>query len=382
LIHVVIDTSIYRSDPKREKAAFRALTRLCWSRLVQLHLPHYVKREFLSQQQSAMNEALNQIRTAAKAITRNSQHDELVKYVTSVIKEAEGVGGRSQAWVTDEFEKWVRGVEAIEYPLAADHAQRVTDQYFAGDPPFRSMKKRDDIPDSFIWQTIVDLSEKYKPLHVIAQDGGVLSAAQKSEGMIGHNKIDDFINLPECQDTLRALMRDENVRNNLTRSTVILREQTKLLEGMVNKDIEKALEGRVVRSHLIPSDDQEAIILVVDDNGEISFDFGRVEFFGSAEVGIQFLMNLNCTLNFRILKSELENLSRSRMRNIVTEDLSRSYLAAVEDYPIAVSGLLSVQLGPESLETISLDDVQIAQVIKDAKSSVEVEDVTVRGLLL
>lgn len=48
MIHVLFDTSIYRSDPPRRRAAFQALTALCEAGEITLHVPSIVKREFVS----------------------------------------------------------------------------------------------------------------------------------------------------------------------------------------------------------------------------------------------------------------------------------------------------------------------------------------------
>lgn len=50
MLHVVLDTSVYRANPRRNSPPFRALTRLAHAGKVQIHLPDLVKREFLSQQ--------------------------------------------------------------------------------------------------------------------------------------------------------------------------------------------------------------------------------------------------------------------------------------------------------------------------------------------
>ena len=46
MIHVLLDSSIYRGDPLRRRLAFATLTGLCERKLVVLHVPTIVKREF------------------------------------------------------------------------------------------------------------------------------------------------------------------------------------------------------------------------------------------------------------------------------------------------------------------------------------------------
>lgn len=48
MIHVLLDTSIYRSDPPRRRAAFQTLAALCEAGDITLHVASIVKREFVS----------------------------------------------------------------------------------------------------------------------------------------------------------------------------------------------------------------------------------------------------------------------------------------------------------------------------------------------
>ena len=88
MLQVVVDTSIYRNDPKRNKAAFRALDRLLRGKKVQLHVPYYVKKEFLTQQSSAVVEEINVIRTRAHSILRRTENEKLQKVIEGIDKSA------------------------------------------------------------------------------------------------------------------------------------------------------------------------------------------------------------------------------------------------------------------------------------------------------
>ena len=48
MLHIVIDTSIYRTDPWRKKAASKAVERLAKAGKLKLHVPYFVKEEFIS----------------------------------------------------------------------------------------------------------------------------------------------------------------------------------------------------------------------------------------------------------------------------------------------------------------------------------------------
>jgi hypothetical protein len=177
--HVVVDTSIYRSDPKRSKAAFRALARLARARKIQIHVPYYIKKEFLTQQYSQLTGAIEGIQGHANAILRKTGHRKFEKYAKTTERDASTLIKKAITWADEEFNEWLKECHAIEHRVKPEHGLRVTDDYFSGAPPFTSAKHRNDIPDSFIWQTILDLERKHTPLYVIANDGALCQSASK-----------------------------------------------------------------------------------------------------------------------------------------------------------------------------------------------------------
>jgi len=77
MIHVLLDSSIYRGDPLRRRLAFATLTALCEKKLVVLHVPTIVKREFTTnlvlEAETILVEAvrsLNRLRRSVDLITR------------------------------------------------------------------------------------------------------------------------------------------------------------------------------------------------------------------------------------------------------------------------------------------------------------------------
>ena len=160
MLHVALDTSIYRNDPKRVKIAFRALTRMCKTKKVQLYVPEYVRREFVSQQKQLVDNELEKIRTAATSITRRSFDEQLANFSKEISELTEDIAKQVEKRANAEFTAWMEECDATELKIEPEHGLRVTDDYFAGNPPFKAAKNRDDIPDSFIWQNVRDLAKE------------------------------------------------------------------------------------------------------------------------------------------------------------------------------------------------------------------------------
>ncbi len=108
MLHVVLDTSIYRQDPKREKSAFRALTRLCQGKKVKLHVPDFVRREFVSQQKQFMEKDILAAQKAAEAMIKKAVEGEIVEHAEGILAEAEESLKKVQAWAVETFQSWVK----------------------------------------------------------------------------------------------------------------------------------------------------------------------------------------------------------------------------------------------------------------------------------
>jgi hypothetical protein len=213
MLQVMIDTSIYRADAKRQKSAFRALTRLLRGKKAQLHLPHYVKREFLSQQMAGIADAIAAVEKAASDILRKTSHKKFKAYAKTLSDDAAIHSKQSADWLKAEFDQWVSDCQVIEHLIHIEHGRRVTDDYFSGAPPFTSPKNRLDIPDSFIWQTAVDIAQKHELLHVVANDTAIFEAASNNNRMQAYKTLEIFIQTSACQAALRELDQDQIVES-------------------------------------------------------------------------------------------------------------------------------------------------------------------------
>jgi hypothetical protein len=218
MIHVILDTTTYTSDPKRHKGPFRALERLCKGNKVQLHIPYFVKNEYITQQFIDIRSHLAQIRDFAENVRAITSHDGLHTYADGgVKKKAVEMRDGAVAALTQEFEEWMKSLNAKEQPVKPAHGERVAKAYFNESPPFRSIKNRNDFPDAFIWQTILDLAAAHNPLHVVATDKGMYKPAAKTESIKAYKTLEEFIATDECQKALVDLA-EEVVTENLERA--------------------------------------------------------------------------------------------------------------------------------------------------------------------
>jgi len=188
MIHVVLDTNVFSSDRRRNSGAFRAFARLCKGGKVKLHIPFVVNHEFLSQQKQEVRKLLKDLHSIANELGTMTPDDEISGFAEGTKKRAEHLREDADSLVQKEWEKWLKEIGAVERPVDPSHGERVIRDYFAGKPPFKAVRNRNDIPDSYLWQTILDLARKYKPLRLVTNDGSVYDAAAGIQGTGGQNR--------------------------------------------------------------------------------------------------------------------------------------------------------------------------------------------------
>ena len=112
------------------------------------------------------------------------------------------------------LDAWITEAHATVHPVAADHGVRVAE---ADKTPFRTSKFRDDLPDSFMWETALDLVNEFGELIVVSADGRLRSAAEAHDQMDACKTLEEFIKADTVQDDLTAWIASAAINNNLER---------------------------------------------------------------------------------------------------------------------------------------------------------------------
>ena len=104
---VLLDTSIYRKDPKRTTAGFLAINRLAAAKRIHLHMPYFVLNEFLTQQTDRLSAEFDKMLKAGGNVTRLTDHEATVAAVAQILDKIEGQAKKVVANVTGELDEWI-----------------------------------------------------------------------------------------------------------------------------------------------------------------------------------------------------------------------------------------------------------------------------------
>jgi hypothetical protein len=371
-MHLLIDTCIYRQDRRRNKPGFRAVKRLAQAGKIHLHVPVFVKREFVTQQVEDAQEDISKITGAATRIGRLTNGATLLTQTAQIKTLTDAMKIDAANLLSGEFQQWITEAQAIEHPIKADHAERVADAYFAGKPPFTGVKQREDIPDSFIWETAIDLVAEHGALIVVSADGRLRKEAEKHPNMAAFKSLDDLIESEECQDAPDEIQTSETIRDNIERIKELLPTVTETLQSNLDNDIVNELAWKKVQHSAIPDDNNEATITMVGTADNVEYTFQETEHFGDGDLGIPFAATVECELNYYLYKGDYLSLPDDEAVSV--SEWNDHYFEATQDFTISVEGYVNLMIDPAKLENDALTDAELLTIIVEADHSVEVTE--------
>ncbi len=199
MIHVVLDTSIYREKPKLDSKEFSLLQDIASSKEVAIHVPYVVEKEFTTFLEEEEADKLQGVISAISSTLRFDPNGPMSVQLKGLLDQLKTelpalVEERSKA-----FSRWLKQANAIQNSLTCEQSYNAMEAYFSGNPPFKKPKVRKDIPDSFIFQAALELHRKHgKDLAVIVQDGNLASAIQDA-GIKCWSSLREFLSSPLVQ---------------------------------------------------------------------------------------------------------------------------------------------------------------------------------------
>lgn len=295
MIHVVLDTTIFRKAPKLDTREFRILSQLLSADRIVLHVPYVVEREFVTfleqEQRRKIEQAIGLIARALKYESLGPKSRKLHVLLEQLrTDQSKLVEERAAAFVG-----WLKKNNAIRQVLAAAQSRAALEAYFQGNPPVRQPKFRKDLPDSFIFQQILGLTAIHGPdVVVVVEDGGLRSACENAS-IKCHGTLLEFIRDPQIQefyaDHVITKYEDQICAHVLDVANAAREDVTESVEELLLSEEHNVLTG----SHLPGDLDQ---VFLTDVDAVRSLDIDDVEYVGSmvfiasvrvrAELGYEF----------------------------------------------------------------------------------------------
>ena len=362
MIHVVLDTNIYRSKPRLNSPEFKALSYLAKKGCICIHIPYVVEHEFLS---FLFHEHEKKITEAIKAISmliKKQKVTELVPELEKCLGQLKENKKELTIEPREDFLAWMTSVNVVRYGLSDTEAINALNAYFYGKAPLKQPKNRNDIPDSFIYQSIITLHNKHgNKLHFVVNDGNLRGACQ-SDGISIYASLDEFIAIDEAKDYLKnALIEDNKVL--VTRHLLQYATDNK---DLIMDQIESLMlndEYRLINASN-PGESNEIYVSGVYKPHAIDFS-DKVEHYGEGLFVIHFNALVELTCEFAVYKSDVYDLDRTKY---YVEYLNDHYYNVETTDEFSFSGRLELEFD-EDFDVIT-ESSELFDALKTPKISI------------
>jgi hypothetical protein len=372
MLEVIIDTSIYRNNPSRDKAGFNAIVRLAKSGKLHLHIPYIVQKEFLLQEIDIHEKNIQAINSAIIQLQRRVPSDSALSKKIDKIKESFlKIQDDYLAFPESDFVNWINKVQGVVHPVSESHGAQVMDDYFEGKPPFKSKKNRDDIPDSFIWQVISDLANHHERLYAVIHDEQLRDTCNSKPNIVTFKSLDEFIQSDVC----RSILEEENVVGNIERLFRYIPVVFDLRQDEIRDQLTESVENtRIHDEILIPNSSHHAKIIVVDDfqeDIEIE-DVSVAQYYGDGVVVVLFNARAKITVEYELSPAEYIHLDVKRR----TEQISYSEQdeMAEESFALKMAGKISIKVDAQKILEYNLSEEDVKSLIDNAEITVDSVD--------
>lgn len=277
---LVLDTTAYSKRDLHE-LHFSALTRLCRHGLVELKIPFIVDQEVLTQRKKEAKDLINQTQKALTSLGKSPilglNVKEHLGSIRPQIQELEKAANPDK--IQEDWNVWKENASATVLPLNADQSQRAFEAYFNGLAPLTEAKRRADIPDSFIYQQILELKNNGN-VTAISADKKMFDALSATEGITAYRTLKDYLDSFEVDVLISG--------KAMTNLAPYLQKNLAALEEIIKRD-----GGDEICYVGLPFEDpnsnpNEHSISSYNEPSGISFNFEEITSYGGGEYGISF----------------------------------------------------------------------------------------------
>ena len=206
MIHVLIDTSVYRQNPQRDSLNFKAIEKLSDANWLKVHIPYIVEREFQTQQREIYSKDLINALSGLKGLARKKLSLKYSKKIKSLKDKLESEKEAILDNAEYQFIEWAEKINANRFPLCLEQTNEALEAYFKGTQPVKNIKSRDDIPDSFIVQSVLKISNEInQQLYFVANDNKLSGAFDTNDKITTYKRLSDFVESNLVQEELKDL---------------------------------------------------------------------------------------------------------------------------------------------------------------------------------
>lgn len=232
-IVLILDTSILVKHISLNSPEFDSIAELSRINAIKLKIPEIVDKEFLSHKNAELITHFDTVLASLKQLQKKSHLHSI--QIGLEIEKFQELKISALTEIENEWMKYKSEKKISIIPFSINATNKVFRDYFKGNPPFKNIKNRNDIPDAFILHSILSLTN-HNNLHFVCADR-TLSSSVANNNIKTYDCVADFLLLPEIKPKLKELEDLSSVENELN----IIKENNVLMKQYVLDYIKNAI---------------------------------------------------------------------------------------------------------------------------------------------
>jgi len=362
-IGILIDSTVLRQDPYRERSSFKVLSRLACKGIIGLYVPEIAINEYRTSRELELLRPLSDAKSALNKMARNRYLSKAKEKSDKIKANIERYEDEIKTAILKDINNWIAKTNTEILPIEPEHTGRVFFNYFRGWPPFRSIKAREDFPDAYIYEAVIDLSNKSVYLIVISADKRLRKACgDVGEGLSVYKSLDELMDM----ELITVLLDEERTRDNADALAIGLRTYESLIIEKVKEELGEQVLYEMVVDSAIPSDDNSGTVYTYGEPEKISIDMTKCEYIAFGIFHIPVYFEIDVELSYPIFKADYYSLEDERVTGISIDELNEHYYNAAEMYRIWITGILQVSIDYRKIDKKKMEE-NVEQIIRGAK---------------
>jgi hypothetical protein len=345
MINLVIDTNIYRKNPKLNNSDFSVVKKLSDADYFKVQVPYIVQREFQTQQREQCKKDLDKSLSGINALLRRPLTTEKLDEIKAIKQAVEATYDNTLEAAENYFADWLNSIGGNVIALCEEQALNAMEAYFKGESPLTSLKNREDIPDSFIVQAINKIASQSKKVVVIAEDAKVKNSFSENDKVDCYAQLSDYIKTPPVQDMLKDIDLIADLPA-IFKAIHDFEENEAELQSGISGEIGDYIIGSVIIDGTIPDDNSEATISSFGEVDSIELELDNLLYYGSGSVGIPFQLDINVYAYYYIFKADYYGMEFPPS----VSDHNDHYFEAEDEFCVKVQGIATVKFDRDNLD--------------------------------
>lgn len=364
MLKVIVDTSILISNFQERKIAYKTFVRAIEADKIKFILLKIVREEYISHKEAEYMEDFQKIIRATSSLQRkdlsSSVLDELEALNTFTSDHKDQIKKDIRTHFENKFEKL--NVDILENE--AGDIDKVFNNYFINGPAFSGVKNRDDIPDAFIYQSIVNYSaETEEEINMIVNDGNLSKALNKTDNIKTWKNLKSFITT-KFDQLFTDITNEHKVKEII--KNLDDTEYKRYLTNIINSQIIDILAGKEVKLDYFAGQYTNGNISTVEEIAKTNFFFEDIEYMGDYSAYIPCEIEIGTYNNYYFYKDQFYMLSEDKRSQFSVNDHDwNDYMMEVQKYDkLKIESVVAFYLKDiiSSLKT-NIEELEVAEIL-------------------